>query len=110
MVIKHLLGLMIFSIVMLFTVFVENIEKFPSLAAKLPMRYVVTTKNDVKLYSTEYENDRKKAIGVLRSGETVDFQAWVCPYKKIKLSSGKQYLILAGEDEIEIKLLKFYYF
>ncbi len=109
-IIRNILGLMIFSYIMLSTVFIENISRFPAIASKLPMRYVITTKNDIKLYSPEYENGHKKPIGILNSGETVDFEAWVCPYKEIKLSGGERYLISAEENEVEIKLLKFYYF
>lgn len=101
---------MIFGMILLSTVFIENIERFPSVGSKLPMRYVITTKHDLELYSVGYEGDRKKPVGILKSGETVNFEAWVCPYKEIKLSSGERYLILAEQDEIEIKLLKFYYF
>lgn len=110
--IRHLSGLLIFSIILFFTVFIENIVKFPGIASKLPIRSVIISKKDINLYSTEYENGKKKPIGILKAGETVEFEAWVCPYKAIKLSDGKRYLILAEEskEEIEIKLLKFYYF
>ena len=110
--IKHLFGLMIFGFILLSATFIENVEKFPSIASKLPMRYIITARKDLDLYSTDYEGGQKKPIGILKSGETAEFEAWMCPYKLIKLSDGKEYLILAEEnrDEIEGKLNKFYYF
>jgi hypothetical protein len=108
--IRHIFGALILSIIMFVTVFVENIEKFDSIASRLPIRMVLTAKQDLNLYSVEYEKGPKKPIGILKSGETVDFEAWVCPYKEIKLSNGEKYRILAEKDEIEMKLLKVYYF
>jgi len=109
---KHSFGLIIFGFILFSTVFIENIEKFPAVASKLSMRAMIIAKQDLELYSTEYEGGRKKAIGILKSGETVEFEAWSCPYKTIKLSDGRRSLILGGENtgEIEIKVLKFYYF
>lgn len=110
--IRHLSGLLIFSTILFLSVLIENVQKFPGIASKLPIRSVIIAKKDINLYSIGYENGQKKAIGILKAGETVDFEAWVCPYKEIKLSNGERYLILAEEREnaIEIKLLKFYYF
>ena len=108
--IQHLFGSILMGTILISTVITENVERFPSIASKLPMRCVITTKQETNLYSIEYEGNNKKPIGVLKSGETVDFEAWMCPYKEIKLSNGNRYLILAEKDEIEIKLLKFYYF
>ncbi|HQU81671.1 MAG TPA: hypothetical protein PKY59_01010 [Pyrinomonadaceae bacterium] len=103
---------MIFGVIFLSTFLLENIERFPSIASKLPMRAVITAKQDLELYSAEYEGGQKKAIGILKSGETAEFEMWSCPYKTIKLSNGERYKILAEEnrDEIKIKLHKFYYF
>jgi hypothetical protein len=109
-IIRNILGLTIFSYIMLSTVFVENIEKFDSIVSRLPMRMTLTAKQDLNLYLVGYESERKKTVGILKSGETVEFEAWVCPYKQIRLSNGERYLISAEENEVEIKLLKFYYF
>jgi hypothetical protein len=108
--IRHLFGVLILSIIMFVTVFVENIEKFDSIVSRLPMRMTLTAKQDLNLYLVGYESEKKKTVGILKSGETVEFEAWVCPYKQIRLSGGERYLISAEENEVEIKLLKFYYF
>lgn len=110
--IRHLFGLLFFLVIVFGSLFVDVADKIPVINSRLPMRYVITAKTDLDLYALHSEGGELSAVGVLKSGETADFEAWVCPYKLIKLSDGKRYYVRAEEDrnEIEIRRLKFYYF
>ena len=107
--IQHLFGSIIFGVILLSAVFIENIEKFPFFATKLPMRMVVTAKQEVTLYQCQFQ--QRTPIKTLKSGETAEFEYWACPYRRIKLSDASKACYLADDDDkVELQKLKFYYF
>ena len=107
--IQHLFGSIIFGIILLSTVFIENVEKFPYMASKLPMRMVVTAKQEVELYGCGY--NQHSFFKILEVGETAEFEYWACPYRGIKLSDGNKACYLAEDDnKVKLEKLKFYYF
>lgn len=112
-VLKHLIGLLVFSLILFFTVLIENVEKFPSIAAKLPYRFFIVAKEPVKLYECESFSERK-LIKVLETGETADDEAIVCggdAGRIVRLSDGRKACISSGDDDkIEAKRHRFYYF
>ena len=104
---KHAVGFLLFSIIFSLTIFIDIVDKIPAIASKLPMRYMVTAKQEVKLYDCKFQE--KNVIGVLQTGETAEFQAWACPWRVLELSDGSK-ACLYDEDKVEQKLHKFYYF
>jgi competence protein ComGC len=111
--IKHLTGLLIFSIILFLAFLIEAADRIPFIGKKLPMRTVAVAKQDVTLYQCENFGERKQ-IAVLKTGEAVTLESVVCGDDTrwyVELSDGRKACYSArDEDKVERKLYRFYYF
>jgi hypothetical protein len=113
LIFQHSIGIIIFGIIVNSAMFIANIQKFPSIASKLPMRMIVEAKQEINLYECSAFQNRV-LVKTLKVGETAELEGVACGFHTrwfVKLSDGRKACYSArDEDKVEQKLLKFYYF
>ncbi len=109
---KNFYGLALFIFIIQITLLFEDrtriVSRIPYLDANLPKIATLTAKQDLTLYQCKFQ--QQNVIGTLKAGETVEFEGWSCPYKKIKLSDGSRACTLGKDKEVEINYYRFYIF